>query len=269
MYLISQFSKISGLTVKALRYYDEQNILKPSYRAENTLYRYYDENDLEKALLIKLLRSLNFSILEIKETLEMAENEMDLSYILREKIEKIEQNITQEKALIEEINNYLSPATTNAKHQNYKISIEEVPPILVASVRFEDKYNELGKYVPLLYNEVQNSVSGDLVNCYYDEECVEQADMELCLPTKKKISSSKVECKYLPAIKAICTTHYGSHEMLHFAYKALFEYVNEQKIETYTPSREIYVKGPGRIFKGNPQNYVTKILLPIEIPKEN
>lgn len=32
MYLISQFSKISGLTVKALRYYDEQNILKPMKR---------------------------------------------------------------------------------------------------------------------------------------------------------------------------------------------------------------------------------------------
>ena len=45
MYQISQFSKISGLTGKALRYYDEQGMLKPSYRDKNTLYRYYDEND--------------------------------------------------------------------------------------------------------------------------------------------------------------------------------------------------------------------------------
>ena len=35
MYLISQVSKITGLTKKALRYYDEQDILKPSFRDED------------------------------------------------------------------------------------------------------------------------------------------------------------------------------------------------------------------------------------------
>ena len=37
MYLISQVSKITGLTKKALRYYDEQDILKPSFRDEEKL----------------------------------------------------------------------------------------------------------------------------------------------------------------------------------------------------------------------------------------
>ena len=35
MYRISQFSKISGLTVKALRYYDQENILQPTFRNED------------------------------------------------------------------------------------------------------------------------------------------------------------------------------------------------------------------------------------------
>lgn len=100
---------------------------------------------------------------------------------------------------------------------------------------------------------------------YYDEECMEQADMELCLPTKKQIATTNVNCKYLPAIKAVCTTHYGSYEMLHLAYKALFNYVNEHGIAVITPFREIYVKSPGMVFKGNPQNYVTKILFPYKI----
>ena len=89
MYQISQFSKISGLTVKALRYYDEQGILKPSYRDKNTLYRYYDENNLKKAQLIRLLRSLDFSISEMREALEMLNNETDFTYILQEKIAAI------------------------------------------------------------------------------------------------------------------------------------------------------------------------------------
>lgn len=265
MYQISQFSKISGLTVKALRYYDKQNILKPSYRDKDTLYRYYDERDLKKAQLIKLLRSLDFSISEIRETLEMVKNETDLTYILQEKISNIEKSIIREKRLIKKINDYLSPDITKTERQNYEITIEEIPSTLVASIRFSGKYNEIGKYVPLLYKSVQSNANGAIINCYYDEECVEQADMELCLPIKKQISVSTVNCKYLPAIKAVCTTHYGSYEMLHFAYKALFNYINERDITLITPSREIYVKGPGIIFKGNPNNYVTKILFPYKI----
>ena len=62
---ISQFSKISGLTVKALRYYDQENILQPTFRNEDNQYRYYNEEDLKKSQLIKSLRSLDFSIMEI------------------------------------------------------------------------------------------------------------------------------------------------------------------------------------------------------------
>lgn len=55
-----------------------------SYRDKNTLYRYYDEGDLKKAQLIKFFGSLNFSISEIKKTLEIIKNETDLTYIIEE-----------------------------------------------------------------------------------------------------------------------------------------------------------------------------------------
>lgn len=265
MYLISQFSKISGLTVKALRYYDEQNILKPSHRDKDTLYRLYDESDLEKAQLIKLLRTLDFSISEMKAALDMVENDTDLTCILQEKIEHIETNIAKEKALIKKINNYLSPLPSNPSNINYDITIDVIPASLVASIRFSDKYDQLGRYVPILYKAAKNNVNGSVINCYYDEECTEIADMELCLPIRKQISDSTINCKRLPAVKAVCTTHYGSYETLYLAYKALFEYVNKQNISLLTPSREIYVKGPGMIFKGNSQDYVTKVILPFQI----
>ena len=265
MYIISQFSKISGLTVKALRYYDEQNILKPSYRDKETLYRYYNETDVKKAGLIKLLRSLDFSISEIRETLESIENDTDLTYILQEKIQFIENHIQTEKALINTINNYLQPQKTEKKREDYKITIEEIPSVLVAAVRFTGRYNELGQYIPLLYKAVQGNVNGNIINCYYDEECVEQAAMEVCLPTKKRISSSTAECKLLPSVKAVCTTHHGSYDTLYLAYKSLFEYVNEHNLSLILPTREVYLKGPGIMFKGNPENYITKVLLPFKI----
>lgn len=143
-----------------------------------------------------------------------------------------------------------------------------IDEILVASIHFRGQYTELDKYVPQLYKAVKNNKNGYHFNCYFDEECVESADIELCVPIKKEIDNKAIRCKILPQVKALRTTHYGSYETLYLAYQAMFEYVNTHHIETFTPSREIYIKGPGTIFKGNPDNYVTEILLPLETTKE-
>lgn len=265
MYKISQFSKITGLTVKALRYYDEENILKPSYRNEENQYRYYCDDDLKKGLLIKYLRSLDFSIMEIKECVEAVKSEEDLAYILQEKINNIEKNISKEKELILKMSSGTSLLDKVLKDNPYQIDQIEIESVFAATLRFLGKYSDLEYYVPKLYKAVKNNKNGQHFNCYYDEACMEEADIELCLPIKKQIKDSKVKCKWLPKMKAIRTVHYGSYETLHLAYKALFEYANTHGLIILTPSREIYIKGPGMIFNGNPANYITEILLPYEI----
>lgn len=268
MYKISQFSKISGLTVKALRYYDEAGILEPSFRNEESKYRYYNDNNLKKALLIKYLRSLDFSIMEIKEVVETVENEDDLVCILQEKIKFIEMNISKEKELIQKISLSTSSFGVTHRNNNYLIENIEIQKMLVASIRFSGKYSDLDKYVPLLYKEVKNNIDGKHFNCYFNEECVETADIELCIPIKKRIVDTIVKCKMLPAIKAIHTTHYGGYDTLYLAYKAMFDYANTHNLKILTPVREIYTKCPGVIFRGNPANYITEILLPFEIDEK-
>lgn len=62
MYKIGEFSKLTQISTKTLRYYDEEDMLIPSYRDSNNGYRYYDDEDYKKALLILKLRNLEFSI---------------------------------------------------------------------------------------------------------------------------------------------------------------------------------------------------------------
>lgn len=268
MYKINQFSKISGLTVKALRYYDQEGILQPAFRNEENQYRYYNDDNLKKAQLIKYLRSLDFSIMEIKDVVENVHSHDDLMYILNEKIKIIETNISKEKEFIKRMNTQLSTFHNKTCCNHYQIDTVTIDEILVASIHFRGQYTELDKYVPQLYKAVKNNKNGHHFNCYFDEECVESADIELCVPIKKEIDNKAIRCKILPQVKALRTTHYGSYETLYLAYQAMFEYVNTHHIETFTPSREIYIKGPGTIFKGNPDNYVTEILLPLETTKE-
>lgn len=58
MYKIGEFSTLSFLTIKTLRFYDEEGILIPSFRDENN-YRYYSEEDLEKISESKIIFHCN------------------------------------------------------------------------------------------------------------------------------------------------------------------------------------------------------------------
>lgn len=264
MYKISQFSKISGLTVKALRYYDKEGILTPSFRDAENQYRYYSDEDLKKALLIKFLRSLEFSIMEIREITEAVDTEDELTHVLKEKIQFIETNIAKEKELIKKISRRMPSFEGKQKSQTYHIDITDVEEVLAASIRFTGRYRDLGQYVPLLYKAVKNNIAGRHFNCYYDEDCAEPADIELCLPVKCRIRDGAVTCRKLPAFKALRTVHYGSYDTLYLAYQSIFAYANANGYKILTPTREVYQKSPGMIFKGNPANYVTEILLPFE-----
>lgn len=265
MYKISDFSKITNLTIKALRYYDEESILTPSYRNNENSYRYYDENDFKKAQLIAMLRELDFSISEIKDVLANCDNPDDLSYYLEEKKNMIESKISKEKELIRKITLYMKSKNMGDTSMSYKIEVKGIAPVTVASIRYKGKYSDVGTYIGKIYKAVKNNAAGAPFNCYYDAEFKEDADIELCVPTTKLINDSSISANKLPAIKAICTTHTGSYDNLNLAYKALFDYANEHNISCITPSREVYIKGPGMIFKGNENNYVTEIIIPFEV----
>ena len=66
MLRIGEFSKLSLLTVKALRFYEKEGLLLPAFVDKFTGYRYYDASQLVLAGRIKALRQLQFSVDEIR-----------------------------------------------------------------------------------------------------------------------------------------------------------------------------------------------------------
>ena len=81
MLKISEFSKLSHLTIKALRYYEKEGFLKPVHIDEWNNYRFYDTFQLETAARIKSFRQLDLSVEEIKAIFSGA----DVKEILQEK----------------------------------------------------------------------------------------------------------------------------------------------------------------------------------------
>ncbi len=68
---IGEFSRKSGITIDTLRYYNKIGLLEP-HRIKGR--RSYSEEDLEAVLAIKKLKSLDFSLDEIKLLFAMGKN---------------------------------------------------------------------------------------------------------------------------------------------------------------------------------------------------
>ena len=65
MYKIGDFSKMSKTTIKALRYYEKEGLLKPAFIDQDTSYRYYESSQLVDISKIISLRQIGLSIKDI------------------------------------------------------------------------------------------------------------------------------------------------------------------------------------------------------------
>lgn len=67
-YTVKKLSKLLGVTVRTLHFYEELGILKPAYYGSNG-YRYYEEKELVQLQQILFFKELGFSLKQIKKVL--------------------------------------------------------------------------------------------------------------------------------------------------------------------------------------------------------
>ena len=98
--LINEICKLTGLTKKAISYYEKQNLIKPikSYNG----YREYTEEDVALLNEISLYRKLDISIKDIKIMIKSKDKKVILSNIIKEK-QKQEMQIKMQKIYLERI----------------------------------------------------------------------------------------------------------------------------------------------------------------------
>lgn len=74
MLKIGDFSKLSRVSIRMLRHYDEIDLLKPIKIDEFTGYRYYSEEQLLVMARINALKDMGFSLAVIREILRCYNN---------------------------------------------------------------------------------------------------------------------------------------------------------------------------------------------------
>ena len=96
-----------------------------------------------------------------------------------------------------------------------------------------------------------------------DEYRDSDADFEPCFPIRKRVDIPGVSIRSLPAARCITLVHRGAYDQLGRSYAKIVKHIRDHDLKISLPSREIYLKAPGMIFKGNSKNYLTEIQLPL------
>jgi PPM family protein phosphatase len=72
---IGEFARVSRLSIKALRLYDESGLLPPVRIDSATGYRYYDQDQLERARLVAWLRRLGMPLARIRSVCDLCDTD--------------------------------------------------------------------------------------------------------------------------------------------------------------------------------------------------
>jgi effector-binding domain-containing protein len=135
-----------------------------------------------------------------------------------------------------------------------------VEPVLFAGYRMRGRYEEIGSAIGMVARAAGRQVAGKPMALYYDpEHRTEGADFEGGFPVKRRVEGTGVDCRELPGGKAVTLVHHGPYDRLHDSYARIRQYLREKGYAPLIPSREVYIKGPGMILRGNPEKYVTEI----------
>ena len=142
LYKIGMFAAMNRVTVKALRFYEEQGLLLPAYIDAENGYRYYKLNQMATMHQISALKQAGFTLEEI---VRINNGEDEEALLLKKKSELLSKiaELTKQVAVLD---GYL------AKKKSCLLSpvlIKEVPECIVAYMKTKlDSYDNLFDKMP-------------------------------------------------------------------------------------------------------------------------
>lgn len=269
MIRIGDFSKLSRVSVKTLRYYDEMGLLKPVSVDRFTGYRLYEYSQLSVLNRILALKELGFSLEEIGHLLDDGLSVEQMRGMLKLRETEARQRVREEAQRLERIESWLRQIEQEKVMSKYDVIMKKVEAVKVASVR---------DVVPLpseqggLWGELEGYLAMNRVRpkdacftLYHDDEFKERDwDLEVCEPIESDLSESKrVKVRTLPAASLACTLHNGPFVTIGEAYNALGKWITDNDYRITGPCREVYLKPAHNGSQTDPET-VTEIQFPVE-----
>jgi len=271
MIRIGDFSKLSRVSVKTLRYYDEMGLLRPVEVDRFTGYRYYEFDQLPRLYRILALKDLGFSLEEIGHLLEGELSAEQMRGMLKLRQAEIRQRVEEEAERLERVELWLRQIEQEDSMSRYDVVIKKVEPVKVASARGvvptppdqRSLWDELTGYL----NQQGARMIGPPMAIYHDQEFKERDwNIEVCMPiTDEMAPNQRIKVYNLPAFeKMACVVHTGPFATIGEAYDAVAKWIDQNGYHIVGPGRELNLRLPEPSGNQNDPNTVNEIQFPVE-----
>ena len=149
LYKIGMFAQMNHITIKALRFYEEQGLLSPAFVDSENGYRYYTMGQMADIQRITALKQADFTLDDIK----LINQGADTASLLSSKKAALLRKIAELTSQIAVIDGYLSdPANT----LDTPVLIRKIPAVIVAAMEKRiDSYDELFSFMPEMGAEME------------------------------------------------------------------------------------------------------------------
>lgn len=263
MLSIGAFSKISNVTTKTLRYYDEIGLLKPVYVDDESGYRYYDVSQLRTILLIDKLKRYCFTLDEIAAVISGEDTGL-LPKLIRQKEARVKQEIerfdTIQKQICKDITNLERGIDIMDYFDQIEIKLVETQPKNILSIRQKINVTDYGKYLGKLFETIAKeklTPVGAPMCIYHDEEFnPENYDTEIAVPVREVVTGTRD----FPGCLCAMATLKGSYSQLNAVYSRLKEWTEAEGFRVNGAPFEIYLTNPGEC---KPEDFVTEVYFPV------
>lgn len=267
MFKIGEFSRLTQVSVRMLRYYDENGLLPPERTDPSSGYRLYSAQQIPRLGRIRFLRDAGFSVAEMAALLN-GWDEATIARRFAEKQEAIRQNIRAEEEKLQKLEAALqSVPGGNALH--YDVAIRSVPAYAVLSCRrtLPDYWAEGALWKEMAAYAAQHAIplTGQTLSIYHDPDYREKdVDVELCAHTTKMgADGGGFTYRYTEAVERMaCTMVYGPFGRIAGAFQSFAGWLaGHARYRMGPTSRQIVHRGPWN--EDDPENYLTEIQIPL------
>lgn len=281
MFKIGEFSKLSQVPAKTLRYYDEIGLLRPGRIDRFTGYRYYSVSQLPRLNCILALKDLGLSLAQIARLLNDALTPEQMRGMLRLKQAELEQQVREEQARLARVGWRLKQIEQEGQMPTYEVVLKKVDLQTVVAIRdtipcYDDQALLSRELAAYLEQHGARAV-GPTLAVYYDAEYRERdVDVEVATPVSAPLpGTERVTVHELPGVETMaCVVHTGRYDTLSQAYNALLGWIEANGYCTVGPNRDVYLRCPvddydaPLIYPGcstdDPAEYVTEVQFPVE-----
>lgn len=268
MFKIGEFSRLTQVSVRMLRYYDENGLLAPAEVDTFTGYRLYSCEQISRLNKIIFLRDLGFGVAEIADALE---NWSDAAITQRLEARRLDiQNaIKAEEEKLARIDLAKRDISQESMDIHYNVSIKNIPAYTVFSLRrrVADYYAEglLWQEMGVYMKAHGVPITQKTFTIYHDTDYREtDVDIEVCTEVPRLLESAEgFTFRITETVPIMASTMVqGPFSNIAGAYRAFAGWLqNHNQYRMARGSRQIVHRGPWN--EANPAHHLTEIQVPL------